>query len=70
MADENNEKKDRIKFENLPYDEKIVKLDEEIDKAKKYLEKLKKALPKTKTKLENLENQKKAIMYDEMTKKK
>ncbi len=67
MADE---KKERVKFEDLPYEEKVKALDEGIEKTEKYLEKLKKALPKTKTKLENLRNLKKAVMYDEMTKKK
>ena len=70
MADEKKEKKDRVKFEDLPYEEKVKTLDKEIKRTDEYLKRLKKALPKTKTKLESLKNLKKAVMYDEITKKK
>ena len=59
MADE-----EKIKFKDLPFEKQIETLDEKISKTKERIEKLTKSLNKAKKDVVNLENQKKAIKWD------
>ena len=58
------QEEEKVKFKDLPYEKQIETLDEKITKTKERVEKLTKSLTKAKKDFVNLQNQRKAIMYD------
>ncbi len=68
MADKEKQveeqKEEKVKFKDLPFEEQIKFLDEKITKTAERIKKLSGSLSKAKKDLVNLENQKKAIQWD------
>lgn len=70
MADEEKKvaeepkEEEKVKFKDLSLDEQLKIVNEKIESTNKRIKKLKSSLTKANKDIVNLENQKKAIMYD------
>ena len=62
--EQEQEQEEKVSFKDMTFEQKIEYLDEKIGKTKERVSKLTKSLSKAKKDVVNLENQKKAILYD------